>query len=94
MTRFKCVFCGRLNRLVDMPLTFRQRRVLKAIAQLERDLGMPASTQLIADAVNVSRATAYNELIHLEHTREVCRPNGLRSGWSIEEVQEQISIPA
>jgi len=94
VTRFKCVYCGRLNRLVDMPLTFRQRRILKAISQLERDYGVPASSKQIAVAIGASVATVKNELAHLEHTNEVCRPNGKKSGWSVAEVQEQYAIPA
>jgi predicted transcriptional regulator len=83
-----------MNRLLDMPLTFRQRRILKSLAQLERDLGSPVQTQRLADEIGVSRATAYNELVHLEHTNEVCRPSGPRSGWSISDTPERIAIPA
>ena len=94
MTRFRCAYCGRTNRLVDMPLTFRQRRILKAIAQLERDMGTPAPSKYVAATIGVSVSTVKYELTHLEHIQEVCRPNGKKRGWSIVEVQEQIAIPA
>lgn len=92
--RYKCAYCGRVNRAVEAPLTFRQRRILKAIAQLERDHGRPARSSEIAMEIQVSVATAKNELAHLEHMQEVCRPNGKCSGWSIVEVEEAITIPA
>jgi DNA-directed RNA polymerase specialized sigma subunit len=92
--RFKCAHCGRQNRLIDIPLTFRQRRILKAIEQLARDLGKPVSSTRLAQEIGVSVATVKNELSHLEHMKEVCRPSGKKSGWAIAPPENLIAIAA
>lgn len=93
--RFKCAYCGRSNRLVGVPLTFRQRRILKAIAELERDLKALPLAEQIATHIGVGLSTTKNELVHLEHTKEVCRPNGPRKGWAILEEEENLhAVPA
>lgn len=95
--RFKCAHCGRTNRLVGVPLTFRQRRILKAISDLARDTGEAPSAPLIAKRIKVGLSTVKNELAHLEDTHEVHRPDGPKSGWAIldpGEEEELHAVPA
>lgn len=93
--RVKCAYCGRVNRLVGVPLSFRQRRILKAIADLERDNRALPLAEQIATKIGVGLSTTKNELVHLEHIKEVHRPNGTRSGWAIAEAEEEMhAVPA
>jgi hypothetical protein len=92
--RFKCSYCGRQNRIIHSSLTFRQHRILKAIGDLERDLGKPAPTNAIAVKIGMGVTVTKEDLSHLEQMKEICRPNGKKSGWSIKSPEELIAVPA
>lgn len=84
----KCPRCGQKLQLAKSAvLTFRQRLILRTIEQGQRDLGRAVPTAYIAAQVGVSAATAKNELAHLEHLQQVCRPDGKKSGWAIDDDQ-------
>ena len=90
----KCPRCGQRLEMVQAPLTFRQRRILRTVEEIERETGSPVSIHLIYPVVGVSKATVNNELAHLEHMNRVFRPNGKRSGWSPVKEPEIILVAA
>lgn len=79
----KCPRCGQRLEIATPTLTFRQRRILRALETLERDHGGPVATKWLVPEIGVSPATLKNELSHLEHMRRVFRPNGVKSGWAL-----------
>jgi RIO-like serine/threonine protein kinase len=85
----KCPRCGQKLQLAKAAvLTFRQRRILKAIEQGQRDLTrQTVPTSFIAAQVGVSIATAKNELAHLEDMENIHRPEGPKRGWAIHDDQ-------
>jgi hypothetical protein len=81
----RCPNCGAYLDIQKPTLTWRQQKIRRIVRDLVRDTGKPARTTEIADRLAVSKRTVQYELALLESIHEIHRPNGVRSGWAVEE---------
>lgn len=87
----RCPACGTRLDIADvMELTDRQKLIRDAVEEIKRHTGKPARTEAIAERVGWAPTTIRPDLMHLEHSEILCRPNGKKSGWALK--KERVAL--
>jgi predicted transcriptional regulator len=80
---YKCPVCGTKLDLALLTMTPRQRELLDAVEQIERNTGKPGRTNVIAAQVGLAPSTIKPDLKIMREQGVLCCPNGPKSGWGV-----------